>query len=85
MNQQRIITYRAKGVNPCDGWVEGGLYYTDNNHNEPFNTMPIITKYFIVSYFSGDWNMGKWEHVEVHPKTIQQFTGCYDSFTNRIY
>lgn len=85
MNQQRIITYRAKGVNPCYGWVEGGLYYTDNNHNEPFNTMPIITKYFIVSYFSGDWNMGKWEHVEVHPKTIQQFTGCYDSFTNKIY
>lgn len=85
METKRILKYRAKGVNPCDGWVKGGLYYTDNNHNIPFNNVPIITKYFIVSYFSGDWNMGKWEHVEVLPNTIQEFTGEYDSHSEDIY
>lgn len=85
METQRIIKYRAKGMNPCDGWVKGGLYYTDNNHNDPFNTRPINTKYFIVCYFSGDWGMGKWEHVEVIPKTIQEFTGEHDSHSEDIY
>ena len=85
METKRLIRYRAKGVNPCDGWVKGGMYYTDNNHNDPFNSTPVFRKYFIVSYFSGDWNMGKWEHVEVIPKTIQEFTGEYDSFTEEIY
>jgi hypothetical protein len=85
MELRKRIKFRAKGVNFCHDWVQGGLYYTDNNRNDPFGNTPIVTKYFIVSYFNGDWNMGGWEHVEVHPNTIQQFTGEFDSYTNEIY
>ena len=85
MEANRLIKYRAKGVNTYDGWVQGGLYYTDNKHNNLFGSTLINTKYFIVSYFNHDFNMGGWKHVEVFPKTIQQFTGVYDSSNNEIY
>lgn len=85
MEIKRTLIYRAKGVNPCDGWVKGGIYYVDNNVNDPFCQTPLKGKYYIVSYRAGDWNMGKWEHIEVIPETIQQCTGYVDDNNQEIY
>ena len=85
MQIKRTLIYRAKGVNPCDDWVKGGIYYVDNNVNDPFSRTPLKGKYYIVSYDAGDWNMGKWEHVEVIPETIQQCTGYLDDNNQEIF
>ena len=39
---------------------------------------PLITKHYIMAYYSGDWNMGGWENVEIFQNTLQQFTGMVD-------
>ena len=66
--EKRVIKFRAKSKNTNE-WVTGGYYYTDNNKNCPINSQPLITKHYIMTYYSGDWNMGGWENVEIFQNT----------------
>lgn len=82
--EKRVIKFRAKSKNTNE-WVTGGYYYTDNNKNCPINSLPLITKHYIMTYYSGDWNMGGWENVEIFQNTLQQFTGMVDDDGTEIY
>lgn len=75
----RIIKFRGKSK-VDNAWVCGGYFYVDNSINNPFNTAPLVVKHYIKTYFTGDWNMGGWEDVEIFRNTLQQFTGmCADN------
>lgn len=82
--EKRIIKFRAKSKLNND-WVTGGYYSIDNNTNSPITTTPILTKHYIMAYFSGDWNMGGWESVEIFQNTLQQFTGMIADDGTEIY
>lgn len=85
MRENRKIKCRAKGKSKCYGWVTGGYFYQDDDRNNPFHTSPKQINHYICTYFSGDWNMGTWEQVQVHPETIQQFTGLITDDGVEIY
>lgn len=82
--KNRIFKFRGKEVNN-GGWVFGSLLITDDNHNDPFRHTPLKKEYRIVSYFSGDWNMGRWEAVDIEHDTVGQFTGKIDKNGKEIY
>lgn len=78
--------YRAKAKNQtiCQ-WVSGTYFCIDDNKNNPFNTLPIKRQHFIVSYCSGDWNMGGWDNIEILLGTLQQNTGLKDENEKDIF
>lgn len=80
-SQKANRTIKFRGKSKVDNaWVCGGYFYVDNSINNPFNTAPLVVKHYIKTYFTGDWNMGGWEDVEIFRNTLQQFTGmCADN------
>ena len=78
--------YRAKAKNQAIyNWVYGTYFCIDNNKNNPLNTLPIKREHFIVSYCSGDWNMGGWDNIEISIGTLQQNTGVKDENEKDIF
>ena len=77
--------YKFRGKTDYGDWVYGTYIYTDNNKNNPFGNLPIKPKHSIMAWFSGDWNMGGWSHVDVIPESVGQFTGMHDKNGKEIY
>jgi uncharacterized phage protein (TIGR01671 family) len=82
--ETRIIKFRGKSKLD-NAWVTGGYFYIDNRINNPFNTTPLVVKHYIKTFFTGDWNMGGWEDVEIFRNTLQQFTGMTSDSGIEIY
>ena len=66
-------------------WAVGDYFHVDDNHNDPFRSMPYNEKHYIQCHVSGDWNMGGWDYTEVYPHTLQEFTGIMDTNGVEIY
>lgn len=80
---KRIILFRAKRKDNGQ-WVYGTYQKIDNNINIPF-CRNIIVKHIICAYFPGNWNMGRWENVEIDIDTLCQLTGLQDIKEKDIY
>lgn len=80
----REIKFRAKGLID-NNWHYGSYVYTDDNKNNPFASGPFKEKHHIIQYYSGDWNLGGWEPIEVNPATLGQFTSLKDKNGKEIY
>lgn len=81
----RIIKFRAKRKDDDSCWIYGTYQKIDNNINNPNRHNDIIEKHYICTYFSGDWNLGRWENVEINIDTLGQFTGLQDKKEKDIY
>lgn len=81
----RVIKFRGKPICNENVWVEGSYMFNDNNTNNPLNNTIIKEKHRIISYYSGDWNMGGWNENEIHTNTLQQYTGVNDENNICIY
>lgn len=75
----REIKFRGQSpYYPYKTWVVGGYFYIDDDTNDPFRTYPLRETHRIVSYYSGDWNLGGWNYNEVYSQTIQQYINMTD-------
>lgn len=81
--ENRIIKFRGKSTID-DTWVYGSYMFMDDNKNNPMGG-PVKQFHQILAYFSGDWNMGGWEAVNVKPETVSQFSGLKDKNGQEIY
>ena len=79
----REIKFRGK--TQYKEWVEGSYLQTDDNTNNPMQHRPLNLRHQIWSYWSGDWNMGGWDPMDVLPETVGQFTGLTDKNGKEIF
>ena len=80
---KREILFRGK--TQYGEWVEGSYLQTDDNTNNPMQHRPLNLRHQIWSYWSGDWNMGGWDPMDVLPETVSQFTGLTDKNGVKIF
>ena len=82
----RMTKFRAKPKDyPYNYWFVGDYSHVDDNHNDPFRSLPYNEKHYIFCYVDGDWNLGGWQYMEIYPHTLQEFTGLKDSNGVEIY
>ena len=79
----REIKFRGK--TQYKEWVEGSYLQTDDNTINPMQHRPLNLRHQIWSYWSGDWNMGGWDPMDVLPETVGQFTGLTDKNGKEIF